>query len=36
MLKQKGYLLPENLKQLSNLNIGWPPELLLLIDIKSN
>ena len=33
--KQKVYLLPENVDQLSNLNTCFVPVLLLLIDICS-
>ena len=36
MIKQKACLLPENLDQLSNLNIGLEFFLLLLIDIYSS
>ena len=34
MIKQKVYLLPENLDQLSNLNMGLALVLLLLIEIS--
>ena len=33
MIKQEVYLLPENLDQLSNLNIGFMPVILVFIDI---
>ena len=35
-IKQKVHLLPENLNQLSNLNMGLVLVMLLLIDISSN
>ena len=36
MIKEKVYLLPENLEQLINLNMGLALVLLLLIDVCSN
>ena len=36
MIKQKLYSLPENLDQVSNLNMGLALVLILLIDICSN
>ena len=36
MIKQKAYLLQENLNQLSNLNVGLALVLMLLADICFN
>ena len=36
MIKQKVYTLPENLDQLSNLNIGFVSAILVLIDLYSS
>ena len=36
IIKQRAYLFPESIGQLSNANIGFVPALLLLIEIPVN